>query len=139
MSVSRIADLPMTAAAEQIITDITPSIISYELTLSALAPGTYEIGPLALTASPLEIDSDELKSVIGPLTITVESIHDGESELADIKDPFAPPPDYTKIALITAGSGDRARLADRRCGNNRPSPTRDRRRTTQARARASVL
>ncbi len=82
----------------------TGRVMSYTLTLNALAPGSYTIAPVEFRALS-SADPEWSGSVSSEaLTVTVESILTAsDSDLADIKDPFDPPPDYLKFGLLVAG------------------------------------
>jgi len=76
----------------------------WRLDLAALAPGEYTFGPITIEAVP-ELGGGRLTVTSEPLTFTVESIlAEGETDLADIKDPVAPPTDYARVALYAAGA-----------------------------------
>ena len=83
----------------------------WRLDLAALAPGEYTIAPITIEAVP-ENGGEPFSVTSEPLTITVESIlAEGETDLADIKDPVAPPTDYGRVALYAAGAAALTGLA----------------------------
>jgi len=79
-------------------------VATWDVTLTPLAPGDYEIAPITFTAADPESEQGELTVETEPLRISVESILTADdADLADLKDPFAAPEDVTTIALAVAG------------------------------------
>ncbi len=79
-------------------------IESWQLQLVALAPGEYEIASIELVITTPDTSEPVRRIVTEPFTITVESVlTEIDTDLADIKDPIDPPPDYAKIALYVGG------------------------------------
>ncbi len=82
---------------------IESPIAAWDVTLTPLAPGEYEIAPLVFTAVDPASETGERRVVTRPLSITIESIlGEEETDLADLKDPFAPPADRAALALAVA-------------------------------------
>lgn len=74
------------------------------LTIDALAPGVYEIEPAEFVATSAAEPDWSYTTTAEPISITVESIlNEGDTTLADIKDPIDPPPDYLRIGAYVAG------------------------------------
>jgi len=102
-SVVRVVPSPQ-VVDEQRLQFLAPNV-SYVLTLAAIAPGEYTLGPFELRANAVDPDSEPLLAMVEPISVTVESIlTDGDTALADIKDPFDPPPDYLRYAMFIGGA-----------------------------------
>jgi len=92
--------------------DPSPSeMIIFEIEVTPLAPGVYTIKPVEFTAVRTDQTQEPITVETEPVEITVESIlAEGETDLADIKDPVAPPTDYARVALYAAGAAALAGL-----------------------------
>lgn len=78
--------------------------IEFRLELSALAPGVYTIEPIEFTAVLPERAEEVVSVASDAVTVTIESIlTEGDTTLADIKDPIDPPPDYVRIGAYVVG------------------------------------
>jgi hypothetical protein len=79
------------------------TLAAWRLTLTALAPGEYELRPLTFEAVDPEAEAGAGAVATEPVAISVESIlGEADAQLADLKDPLDPPADRTAIALIAA-------------------------------------
>lgn len=77
---------------------------TWTLLLTPLAPGTYEIAPITITAN-LPGTTEPMTVTTDAVTITVRSILTGDDEeLAGIKDPAAPPVDLVRLAAYAGGA-----------------------------------
>ena len=84
--------------------ELLPPNISFVLTLRALAPGEYLIGPVPLVAVSLSDERDDLVGTTTPVSVVVESLLPEEDvRLADQKDPLDPPRDWGRMAVFAGG------------------------------------